>query len=498
MYLGIDCGTQGTKVIILNPQTQRIVGQGAATHDLISNAQGAREQHPKWWIEAFQKAFKQALDHAQISANCIDAIGVSGQQHGLVVLDKKGRVLCPAKLWCDTQTAPQNQQLLNALGGEQACLEQLGLVIAPGFTVSKLLWLKQHQPQIFQQIAHIMLPHDYINYWFTGNVVSEYGDASGTGYFDIRKRNWDHHILELIDDSQSLSKALPELINSEQSAGTVRQTIARKLGLRDGVIVSSGGGDNMMGAIGTANISNGQVTMSLGTSGTLYSHTSTPLTNSLPEVANFCSSSNGWLPLICTMNATNVTSIIQQLFALDIATFNQQLLSTPAGAGGLLFMPFINGERTPALPDASASLLGINVHNLSSAHLARAAVEGTSLSLRYGLERLKQTGIESTSIKLIGGGAKSREWRKVIASMMNTPVICPQVTEAAALGAAIQAAWCHQLSSSKASSDQLLQQLCQQCINLDPSSYTEPDEQCIEIYDQLFENYQQTLKTLYL
>ena len=292
MYLGIDCGTQGTKVIILNPQTQQIIGQGVAAHDLISNAQGAREQQPQWWIEAFQSAYKQALDQAQIAANCIDAIGVSGQQHGLVVLDNKGQVLCPAKLWCDTQTTPQNQQLLNALGGEQACLEQLGLVIAPGFTVSKLLWLKQQQPQLFQRIAHIMLPHDYINYWLTGNIVSEYGDASGTGYFDIRSRTWDHKILGLIDESQSLCKALPELISAEQSAGTVRKTIAQTLGLRDDVIVSSGGGDNMMGAIGTGNISHGQVTMSLGTSGTLYSHTPNPLINTLPEVANFCSSSN--------------------------------------------------------------------------------------------------------------------------------------------------------------------------------------------------------------
>ncbi len=199
------------------------------------------------------------------------------------------------------------------------------------------------------------------------------------------------------------------------------------------------------------------------------------------------------------MNVTNVTSIIQQLFSLDIATFNRQLSSVSAGAEGLLFLPFINGERTPALPNASASLLGINAHNLSSAHLARAAVEGTSLSLRYGLQRLKETGIESTSIMLIGGGAKSQEWRKVIASMMNTAVVCPQITEAAALGAAIQAAWCHQLNSSTTTnSGQLLKQLCKQFISLDQSSYTEPDSQSVEIYDQLFANYQQALDKLYL
>lgn len=498
MYLGIDCGTQSTKVVILNPNSGSIIAQGSAPHELISNAQGAREQHPQWWVNATVAAIKQALAQAEIASQSIDAIGVSAQQHGLVALDHKGQVLCPAKLWCDTQTSDQNQQLLNALGGEQACLTQLGLVIAPGFTVSKLLWLKQQQPHIFQKIRHIMLPHDYLNYWLTGNIVSEFGDASGTGYFDIRQRRWNHQIIELIDDSRDLIKALPELISAEQSVGKVRPNIARKLGLRNDVIVASGGGDNMMGAIGTANTHRGEVTMSLGTSGTVYSHTPAPSCQLQPQVANFCSSSNGWLPLICTMNATNVTNIIQQLFELDVSQFNRQLATTPAGADGLLFLPFINGERTPALPNASASLLGINPYNLSSAHLARAAVEGTSLSLRYGLARLKESGIECRTIKLIGGGAKSRQWREVIANMMDTPVVCPQTNQAAALGAAIQAAWCHQLNNQPVVDKQLLlNKLCSEFVSLDQESSTEPEAQNVAIYDQLYARYQQAMTTLY-
>ncbi|SIS68000.1 xylulokinase [Neptunomonas antarctica] len=490
MYLGVDCGTQGTKVIILNPELGCIIGEGYEPHQLISNARGRREQHPDWWIAAFKSAYHQAIEQSGIDAKAIHAIGVSGQQHGLVALDQQGNVIRPAKLWCDTETEPQNQQLLAALGGENLCKKRLGLVIATGYTASKLLWMKQNCADDFRKIAHILLPHDYFNFWLTGNTVTEYGDASGTGYFNVITRQWDRGILDIIDPNEQLSKALPNLIEAHQPAGIVRKEIASLLGLSPNVLVSSGGGDNMMGAIGTGNITPGLVTMSLGTSGTLYAAADKPITPVNNGLAPFCSSTGGWLPLICTMNMTNITSAMQQLFEFDIPTFNQHLASIPAGSDGLLLMPFLNGERTPSLPSAEGMLLGINMQNLTPPHLCRAAVEGTTLGLRYGLEILRDSGLDSASIRLIGGGAKSNQWRQITADMMNTPVECPSIGEAAALGGAIQAAWCHSHWQGKETS---LNNLCNQFVAIDSRSRVEPNQSGVQHYKELFEQYNEAL-----
>ena len=235
-------------------------------------------------------------------------IGVSGQQHGLVLLDDQGQVLRPAKLWCDTETTAENDRLLKHLGGEKGSLERLGVVIAPGYTVSKLLWTKEQHPEVFARIAHILLPHDYLNFWLTGRRCSEYGDASGTGYFNVRTRQWDLQLLRDIDPSGRLQAALPELIDAHHAVGTVLPGIAEHLGINPHALVSSGGGDNMMGAIGTGNIKPGAITMSLGSSGTVYAYAEQPKVSPDAAVATFCSSSGGWLPLICTMNLTNATA----------------------------------------------------------------------------------------------------------------------------------------------------------------------------------------------
>ena len=201
LFLGIDCGTQGTKAIVLDASSGKVLGLGAAAHTLISGANGRREQHTQEWLDAFTEATHRALQQAGVDGQDILGIGVSGQQHGLVLLDDSGQVLRPAKLWCDTETAPENQRLLAYLGGESGSLERLGVAIAPGYTVSKLLWTLEQHPHIFARIAHVLLPHDYLNYWLTGRAVAEYGDASGTGYFNVRTREWDVALLKHIDPS---------------------------------------------------------------------------------------------------------------------------------------------------------------------------------------------------------------------------------------------------------------------------------------------------------
>ena len=490
LYLGIDCGTQGTKALILDADSGQVLGMGAVAYDMQSGANGRREQAPAQWVQALQQATAQALADAGVDGQRIRGIGVSGQQHGLVLLDEAGEVLRPAKLWCDTETTEQNERLLHWLGGPQGSLERLGLAIAPGYTVSKLLWTREVHPQLFERIAHVLLPHDYLNYWLTGECRTEYGDASGTGYFDIRSRAWDLPLLRHIDPGGRLERALPVLIEADQAVGQILPAIAERLGINAGAIVSSGGGDNMMGAIGTANITPGTITMSLGSSGTVYAFSERALVSEEPAVAAFCSSSGGWLPLICTMNLTNVTGAVCELLQLDLGGFNQQVQAAPIGAGNVLMLPFLNGERVPALPNAKGSFVGLDSSNLTRANLCRAAVEGTTFGLRYGLDLLRDAGLPSHSIRLIGGGAKSPVWRQIVADIMNTPLVCTEQTEAAALGAAIQAAWC------VAAGSMTLDELCQRCVRLDDSTHARPIAANVAAYQPIYDRYRQHIQAL--
>ncbi|MDR9753387.1 xylulokinase [Pseudomonas sp. SZMC_28357] len=493
LFLGIDCGTQGTKAIILDASSGQVLGLGSAPHSMISAANGRREQDPAQWLEAFALATRRALLAANVDGQHILGVGVSGQQHGLVLLDDQGQVLRPAKLWCDTETTPENDTLLKHLGGESGSLERLGVVIAPGYTVSKLLWTKEQHPEVFARIGAILLPHDYLNFWLTGRRCSEYGDASGTGYFNVRTRQWDLQLLCDIDPSGRLQAALPELIDAHEAVGPLLPSIAEHLGINPNAIVSSGGGDNMMGAIGTGNIQPGAITMSLGSSGTVYAYDDQPRVSPDASVATFCSSSGGWLPLICTMNLTNATGAIRELLDLDIEQFNALVEQAPIGAEGVCMLPFLNGERVPALPHATGSLHGLTMTNLTRANLCRAVVEGTTFGLRYGLDLLRQNGLQSRSIRLTGGGSKSPVWRQIVADIMNTPVVCTEQSEAAALGAAIQAAWCRSWSNGDENS---LQDLCERCVTLDLASETLPVAGNVAACQQAYERYQQWVATL--
>jgi xylulokinase len=493
MYIGVDCGTQGTKVVLLDTEKGKVIGEGYAPHELISHANGRREQNPREWIDAFLDAFKICMEHSGCNPKEIRGIGVSGQQHGLVILDKEGNVIRPAKLWCDTETAPQNAWLLERLGGVEGSIETLGLPIATGYTVSKLVWLKEHEPESFERIAHILLPHDYLNYWLTGEITAEKGDASGTGFFDVRTRSWQTETFELFDAGQ-LASALPSLLKAEESAGLVKLSVAKQLGLSNDVIVSSGGGDNMMGAIGTGNIRDGQVTMSLGTSGTLYA-----FSESLPKpmhsaVAPFCSSSNGWLPLICTMNLTGVVNQVRELFGYDLVEFDRAMNVTKVGASGITFLPFLSGERVPALPQATGSMTGLNPQNMTPQNVCRAAIEGVSFTLRYGLDRLAEGGIQADTLCLIGGGSKSAFWRQLMADLCRVDVVCPETEEAAALGAAIQAVWCDHHQHRQASS---LASLCERFVQLNPSKSVYAKAESSELYQEAYQAYLDQLSRQY-
>ncbi|MFY0989957.1 xylulokinase [Halomonas sp. C05BenzN] len=489
MYVGVDCGTQSTKVVVLDPEGERILGEASRPHHLDEGEGGRREQAPADWVTAFRGAFREAVARSGVDAGAIRALGVSGQQHGLVALDAAGEPVHPAKLWCDTETAPWNAALVERLGGEAGCLDRLGLVLQTGYTASKLAWLREVHPEAYARIATLMLPHDYLNFWLTGERVAEAGDASGTGYFDTRTRCWRHDVLAEIAPELDPERVLPRLIASREPAGTVRPALARELGLADDVLVASGGGDNMLGAIGTGNIRPGLVTLSLGTSGTICAHSPEPVVADSAMVANFCASHGGWLPLVCTMNVTSATTRIRELLGLDLASFGERVAAAPLGAEGVTMLPFFNGERVPMLPEATASLDGLTSVNTTPANLCRAVVEGATLGLRYGLEQFGQLAEGVSEIRLIGGGSRSPVWRQMLADITASRVVCPEVTDAAALGAALQAAWCHRAGAG----DGELAELCTRLVHLDESSRAEPDPASVAAYDEVHARYRRCL-----
>ncbi|WP_227367637.1 xylulokinase [Halomonas sp. M20] len=487
MYVGVDCGTQSTKIVVLDVEGERILGEASRPHRLDEGDNGRREQSPNDWLEAFREAFREVVIKAGIDARLIRAIGVSGQQHGMVALDAQGEPVHPAKLWCDTETAAHNAALVEQLGGEVGCLDKLGLVLQTGYTASKLAWLREMHPDAYRRIDSLLLPHDYLNFWLTGERVTEAGDASGTGYFDTRTRCWRQDVFNAIAPELDPERVLPRLIASHEPVGTVRSTLARELGLRDGVLVSSGGGDNMLGAIGTGNITPGLVTLSLGTSGTVCAYSPQPVRAESAMVANFCASHGGWLPLICTMNVTSATTRVRELFGLDLPTFGERVAAAPIGAEGVSVLPFFNGERVPALPQASGSFLGLTSLNTTQANLCRAVVESATFGLRYGLELLGELAEGASQTRLIGGGAKSPVWRQMVADVTGTQVICPQVTDAAALGAAIQAAWCDRQEMDS------LDALCARLVHLDESSRADPEPARVEAYHDAYGRYRRAL-----
>ena len=438
LYIGIDSGTQSTKAVVLDLEQKKVIAEARAPHQLIGGLPvGHMEQHPQDWTDAMDTVIQKVV--ALVDASRIRGIGVSGQQHGFVPLDEKGLVIRPAKLWCDTSTVKECELLTKKFGGDKNVIKKAGLKFLPGFTAPKILWLKRNEPANFKRLRHVLLPHDYLNFHLTGNYFMEYGDASGTALLDVRKRTWSKEAVTAID--KNLGDWLPKLSSSDSIVGTLRPELAQKYGLSADVIVSAGGGDNMMGAIGTGNIKPGIVTASFGTSGTIYAYAKSPVVDPQGEIAAFCSSTDGWMPLLCTMNVTTVTEHFRRMFNLEPRAFDELAATAPAGAGGLVLLPYLEGERTPNVPLGSGAFLGLNGKNIQPAYLARAAMEGVTMGMNYGLRRLADLGVKAKEIRVTGGGAKSPVWRQLMADVFGTPVVGMVEDEGAALGGALQAAW---------------------------------------------------------
>ncbi|WIA42348.1 hypothetical protein OEZ86_008359 [Tetradesmus obliquus] len=430
LYLGLDVGTQGVKAVVYDSKLKQIVGRGAQPWAILeSTVPGRAEQHPKTWVEGTIAAAKQALSAVDRSA--VKAVAVSGQQHGMVALAADGSVLRPAKLWCDTESAPEAAELS----------QKLGYTVVPSFTSTKLLWLQRHEPEVWSRLAAVLLPHDYMNYWLTGKQVTEAGDASGTGLLDVAQRCWDARLAAMIDDK--LAACLPRIIGPDESVGTVLPEVADLLGLGHDVVVAPGSGDNAMSALGSGITQPGELVVSLGTSATLFGVSGQPIIDPSCAVCPFCDATGAWLPLICTLNCTVPAEEVITAFGISHEQATALAEKEPAGSGGVSFLPYLVGERTPNWPDSSGAVVGLRPGMLKPGVLYRAALEGATLSLAAALSRATDLGLVPKELRLVGGGSKNALWRQIVADVFQLPVKLPLEAESAALGAALQAAAVH-------------------------------------------------------
>lgn len=431
LFLGLDVGTQGTKGLLWDAASGAVKARAAQGYGLLEGLPpGAAEQHPQIWIDAVEAVTRQLIEAPGVTSDAIRAVGVSGQQHGLVVLDEAHQVIRPSKLWCDTSTAAEAHELT----------QRLGRPVPTGFTASKILWLARHEPDAWQRTRHVLLPHDYVNLLLTGRATMEAGDASGTGFFDVLRRDFDREAMDAIDPA--LADRLPPLLQPGEAAGELSAAAAARFGLPRGIPVAAGGGDNMMSAVGSGATEPGVVVASLGTSGTVFTWSPRPVVDPEGLIAPFCASTGGWLPLLCVMNLTGVTEEVAAAFPEhDLPSLTHAAQQVSPGCDGLLLLPYLMGERVPDLPHASGALLGWRPGLARPGHLFRAALEGTSLNLARGVDRMIGLGVQVDGLRLVGGGAVNPLWRSILADTLGVPVRRLMETESAALGAALCAAW---------------------------------------------------------
>lgn len=431
-FLGLDVGTQGTKAVLVDVDAGRVIAQGAAAYGLIEGLpDGHAEQDPATWLGAVEEATGKLGDLSGVAG-----IGVSGQQHGAVLLDADRRPLRPAKLWCDTSTAAE----ASALSAE------LGRSIPAGFTAPKLRWSSLHEPDLWARTRSVVLPHDYINLELTGDLFTELGDASGTGYVDPVRGDYDARAMATV--APDLESLVPPIVPAGKPAGVLTKAWATRLGLQAGTPVSAGGGDNMMSAIGAGATRPGVVVASLGTSGTIFAYSERAVVDPEGDIAAFRASSSaagpggdvGHLPLLCVMNCTEPLAEIRALTGLEHGPLTEAAARVEAGCDGMLFVPFLRGERVPNLPHATGSLRGITPGSMTPGTLYRAALEGVGLNLAHGLGRMRGLGLDVGEVRLVGGAARNPLWQSILAGLFGVPVRALREPETAAIGAALQAA----------------------------------------------------------
>src|SRR5829696_7510894 len=417
LVAGVDSSTQSCKVVVVDAATGDVVREGRAPHPA-----GTEAPPEAWWA---------ALEAASAAAGGLDdvaAVAVGGQQHGMVCLDESGAVVRDALLWHDTRSAHAAEELIADLGGAPAWAEAVGSVPVASFTVTKLRWLAEHEPASAARVERVLLPHDWLTGLLSagGEEVTDRGDASGTGYWSPATGHYRPDLLRL---AFGRDLGLPRVADPAEPVG---RTAA-------GAVLGPGTGDNMAAALGLGAVT-GDVVVSIGTSGTAFAVSETPTADATGAVAGFADATGRFLPLVATLNAARVLTATASLLGVDLARLDELALSIP-DSGGLVLLPYLDGERTPDLPNARGLVHGLARANATPAHLARAAVEGMLCGLADGVDALRAQGVRIDRALLIGGGARSAAVRALAPAILGVPVLLPEPAEYVALGAARQAAW---------------------------------------------------------
>ncbi len=417
LVAGVDCSTQSTKVVVCDADSGKVLRSGQAAHP------DATEVDPAAWWSAFTSAADGLLDG-------VAAVSVAGQQHGMVCLDDDRWVVRPALLWNDNRSARAATDLIAELGGPAAWAEATGSVPVASFTVTKLRWLAEHEPEHAARVASVVLPHDYVTSLLradAGELTTDRGDASGTGYWSPAAGRYRMELLRLAFGREL---DVPRVAAAAEPVGETR----------DGALLAPGTGDNMAAALGLG-LTAGDVVISLGTSGTVFAVAEDPTADTSGLVAGFADATGRYLPLVATLNAARVLTAAATLLGVDLAELNALAVAAAPGAGGLTLLPYLDGERTPNLPRATGLITGLTRANASPENLARAAVEGMLCGLADGIDAVRAVGVGVRRLLLIGGASRSAAVRAVAPALFGMPVELPEPAEYVALGAARQAAW---------------------------------------------------------
>jgi xylulokinase len=446
--LGIDIGTSGTKTLVCDEKGQ-VLATAMAEHPISSPHPGWSEQNPQDWWKTTILATKAVCKRAGIRGGDIGAIGLSGQMHGSVFLADNDKPLRPALLWNDQRTAEQCAQIESAAGGRAALIELVANPALTGFTAPKILWVREHEPRVYEKTRHILLPKDFIRYRLTGEYATEVSDASGTLLLDVVNRRWSDQLLNLLRIDKSL---LPPVYESQEVSGALTAAGAAALGLRPGTPVVGGGGDQAAGAVGNGIVTAGVVSATLGTSGVVFAHSDQPTRDPRGRVHTMCHAVAGkWCVFGCMLSAGGSFQWFRnQLGEGEIAAAKKKKVdpyellialarSAPPGSEGLQFLPYLTGERCPH-PDplARGGWIGLTART-TRAMLIRAVLEGVTFGMRDVLEIMRGMGLACSQVRASGGGSRSPFWRQLQADIYRTPIVLTNASEGPAYGAALLA-----------------------------------------------------------
>ncbi|MEQ8846402.1 xylulokinase [Botrimarina sp.] len=448
VFLGIDIGTSGTKTIAIDP-SGRVLAGATAAYPCEHPRPLWSEQDPEHWWTATVDTVRQVLTKAKLKRGEVSGIGLSGQMHGSVFLDKRGKVLRPALLWNDQRTAAECEEITERAGGRKRLVKLVANPALTGFQAPKILWLRNHEPKRFGRLAHVLLPKDDVRRRLTGELATEVSDASGTLLLDVAKRQWSKPLLSKLELDDSL---LPTVYESEDVTGRLTAEAADSLGLTTDCVVVGGAGDCAAGAIGNGIVQKGLVNTSLGTSGVVFAHSDTPEVDPAGRLHTFCHAVRGkWHQMGVTLSAAGSLGWFADALCrsdpslaadgvVDFEKLIAEAADAPVGAEGLYFLPYLAGERTPhADPHARGAFVGLTLGH-TRAHLARAVLEGVTYSLLDCLDLMRQLGVPVKQIRATGGGAKSPFWRQMQADVLGAPVHAMRADEGPAYGVALLAA----------------------------------------------------------